>query len=235
MELSVEQAVFDRYPGLNVVAVVVRDVDNTQRSSEIAALQAQEILFAQKLFAEMPVSAHPIVQAWRAVYQTFGTASRYHSSVEALVTRVVRGKGISRINMLVDLYNIASLKYLVPIGGEDLAMVSGNMQLGFARGDEPFIALGTDENDPPAPGEVIYADDKGVLCRRFNWREADRTKLTERTKHAIFCLEGIPPASELEIKEAAEALTQWVQRWCGGTFECFLLNTQRSDIHFPFP
>lgn len=235
MKLSVEQAILDRYPGLNIVALVVRDVENTTPVPDITELQAQELRFAQALFAETSVSAHPIIKAWRAVYQTFGTASRYHSSVEALVTRAVKGKGVSRINTLVDLYNIASLKYLVPIGGEDLAMLSGDMRLCCARGDEPFVALGTEENDLPDAGEVIYADEKGVLCRRFNWREADRTKLTAQTKHAIFCLEGIPPANEIEIKEAADALAGWIRQWCGGSSECFLLNAQHTDIHFAFP
>lgn len=235
MKLSIEQAVLDRYPGLNIVAIVVHDVDNATLHPEISELQAQEIRFVQMLFGEMQISAHPIIQAWRNVYQTFGTASRYHSSVEALVTRVVKGKGLSRINTLVDLYNIASLKYLVPVGGEDLTTLKGDMRLCLARGDEPFVALGAEADDPPEAGEVVYADDEGVLCRRFNWREADRSKLTERTKHAIFCLEGIPPATEIEIKEAAGTLARWIQQWCGGSFECFLLNAQQSDIHFPFP
>lgn len=235
MQVTIEPKIFDLYPDLQVVVAVVRDLDNTHAVREVGELQEQEIRTTQALFTEMSVSSHPVIRAWRQAYQTFSTASRYHSSVEALVTRVVKGKGVSHINTLVDLYNIASLKYLVPIGGEDLACVSGNIRLGIAHGDEAFVALGSDVNETPDAGEVIYADAKGCLCRRFNWREADRTKLTAATKHAIFSLEGLPPTNEIELKEAAAALTGWVTRYCGGRVEHFLLHAQRPTITFSFP
>ena len=77
------------------------------------------------------------------------------------------------------------------IGGENLDSINGNLVLDFADGNEEFIALGDTENDSPIKGEVVYKDDKGVICRRWNWREAERTKLTSETKNAIVVIENI--------------------------------------------
>ncbi|MBI3956871.1 MAG: hypothetical protein HY340_02675 [Candidatus Kerfeldbacteria bacterium] len=235
MILMIHDEIFAAYPELQIAVVVVRDADNRQTFPKVGELLRREIDMARTVFGGMAVSDHPNIRAWRAAYQHFTAASRYHSSVEALVTRAVKGKGMSRINALVDLYNTASLKYLVPIGGEDLKTIKGNIALRRAAGDEPFTALGSTENDPPDTGEVAYFDDAGCLCRRFNWREADRTKLTAATEHAIFAIEGLPPTGEIETKEAAYGLGAWIREYCGGTLNYFLLNTSCRSIEVPFP
>ena len=70
----------------------------------------------------------------------------------------------------------------------------GDVLLTFATDDEPPVhLLGEPEARPPKPGEVIYRDDLGTLCRRWNWKEAERTKLTAATRHAFLVIEGLPP------------------------------------------
>ena len=59
--------------------------------------------------------------------------------------------------------------------------------LGVAEGGEPFLPLGGDAEDPPLPGEVIYFDDvtRNVMCRRWNWRNGDRTKIEVESKKLV--------------------------------------------------
>jgi DNA/RNA-binding domain of Phe-tRNA-synthetase-like protein len=58
----------------------------------------------------------------------------------------------------------------------------------------------------PEPGEVIWRDDTGVTCRRWNWRQVARTRLVEETTNALFLLERLEPMSIEELKEAGEEL-----------------------------
>lgn len=232
MQFTIHHSIFDRFPDLQIVALIVRGIDNSGSDPAIQDQQALEQNFTRGVFSVETLSSHPNIAVWRKAYTLFGAGSHYRSSVEALVRRTMKGETLPTINKLVDLYNIASLKYLVPIGGEDLNSIKGGVQLKRATGMEPFVPLGETDNDAPEAGEIIYADDAGCLCRRFNWREADRTKLTEHTKNALLTIEGLPPVGEIEVKEAASALQALITRFCGGTSELFLLNHTIPSITF---
>ncbi len=135
------------------------------------------------------------IQSWQDAYRAFGAKpQRTASSVEALWKRAA-GPGLPRVNWLVDVYNAISVLHVLPVGGEDLARYAGAIRLVRATGAEPFATTkdGQPFNDPPAPGEVVWADDLGVTCRRWNWRQGTRTRLTDDSVAALFLLERLGP------------------------------------------
>ncbi|QFY12535.1 cytoplasmic protein [Nonomuraea phyllanthi] len=148
--------------------------------------------------SELEVQADKI-DAWKDAYRAFGAKpQRTRPSVDALTRRMP----LPEINQVVDAYNTISVKHALPIGGEDLDRYAGPARLVRATGDEASEeALGA-----PEPGEVIWRDDTGVTCRRWNWRQVVRTRLTEETTNAIFLLERLEPMSLEELKEAGEEL-----------------------------
>ena len=130
--------------------------------------------------------------AWRLAYQAFGAKpKRTRPSVEALLRRVEAG--LPRIDRLTDIYNAISVRHLLPVGGEDLAMYSGPARLARAAGDEPFDTMrdGQPVTEHPEPGEVIWRDDDGVTCRCWNWRQCVRTRITYDTTSVMFILDGL--------------------------------------------
>ncbi|MEV0621212.1 phenylalanine--tRNA ligase beta subunit-related protein [Nonomuraea sp. NPDC050404] len=139
------------------------------------------------------------IDAWKEAYRAFGAKpQRTRPSVDALTRRMP----LPEINRVVDAYNSISVKHMLPIGGEDLDHYSGPARLVRAGGDEASEeALGQ-----PESGEVIWRDDIGVTCRRWNWRQVVRTRLTEETTNAIFLLERLEPMSLEELKQAGEEL-----------------------------
>ena len=120
--------------------------------------------------------------------------------LEAMLKRVSRGDHIGNINPLVDIYNVISLKYGLPVGGEDMDKFDGDIRLTIADGSEDFVTLGSDRSEPPYPGEVIYKDSAGAICRCFNWRESVRTMLTDDTANAFMCIETVDGASDEAFK-----------------------------------
>ena len=72
------------------------------------------------------------------------------------------------------------MKYGMPLGGEDLAAIAGDLHLGLAKGGESFFPLGAEADAPALAGELIYYDEQGAICRCLNWREAQRTMLKKR-------------------------------------------------------
>ncbi|HET6262504.1 MAG TPA: phenylalanine--tRNA ligase beta subunit-related protein, partial [Chloroflexia bacterium] len=167
---------------------------------------------------------------WREAYRTFGVKpNKYRSSVENLL-RSARAGTVRSINPLVDLYNSVSLRHQLPCGGEDLAAVVGDIRLTRAVGDELFVPLGSPEPQPPQTGEVIYRDDEGVLCRAWNWREAERTKLTPATHDAFLCIEVTPPLREESLRAACADLAELVSSKLGASCRVEILSQQRPII-----
>lgn len=212
--LRVEPPFWELFPGAVIGVVVARGLDNARGGDQAALLQAAAIEAAGRL-GEGEMAEHPAIVPWRNAYRAFGAKpAKFRSSIENLL-RSARAGTVRSINPLVDLYNTVSLRHLLPCGGEDLAAVQGQIILTRAAGGEHFVPLGMAEEQPPAPGEVIYRDDAGVICRCWNWREADRTKLTTNTTAAFLCIEGIGPISEQAVQAACDDLAGLVREHLG--------------------
>ncbi|MGH8823483.1 MAG: B3/B4 domain-containing protein [Jiangellaceae bacterium] len=154
-----------------------------------------------------PPEHNPNVAAWRDAFRAFGAKpQRTRPSVEALLRRVP--DGLPRIDRLTDVYNAVSVSHVLPIGGEDVDRYRGPLRLTRAIGDEPFETTvgGEPVVEHPEPGEVVWCDDDGVTCRRWNWRQCTRTRLTDRTTRAVFVLDALDPMSDDDLDAAGQAL-----------------------------
>jgi DNA/RNA-binding domain of Phe-tRNA-synthetase-like protein len=161
---------------------------------------------------------HPHIAAWRSAFSAFGSKpKRYPSSAEALIARVLKGQPLPRVNALVDLYNAVSVRHVVPLGGEDADRLEGALRLTVATGDEPFDPRGDGiDVEHVAAGEVVWRDDRGVTCRRWNWRQGRRTQLTEHTTRAFFVFDRLDGITVDELHRAAGELSELLlERWPG--------------------
>jgi DNA/RNA-binding domain of Phe-tRNA-synthetase-like protein len=149
----------------------------------------------------------PHVAAWREAYKAFGAKpQRTRNSLEALLRRA--SSGLPRVNRLTDLYNAVSVLHQVPLGGEDLAGYTGAARLFRAAGTESFdtVTGGDEVLEYPDPGEVVWGDDDGVTCRRWNWRQGRRTQLRDGTTKALFILDALEPMTDAALDAAADDL-----------------------------
>jgi DNA/RNA-binding domain of Phe-tRNA-synthetase-like protein len=201
----VDPAVFGLRPDYRAVLLAVdglRPGPGDDVSDQL--LQRAESSVGQRL-RDHPVEQLPHIAAWRDAYRAFGAKpQRTRNSVEALTRRAETG--LPHVNRLTDVYNAISVLHQLPIGGEDLSRYRGAPRLIRANGAEPFdtVADGTDVVEHPEVGEVVWCDDAGVTCRRWNWRQGRRTQLTDATTTALFILDVLDPMSDDEMA-AAEA------------------------------
>ncbi|MFH0739966.1 MAG: B3/4 domain-containing protein [bacterium] len=232
MEFKIKKEIFEVFPDFMAGVILLKNIDNRGEAPEITQLLRETEKEQTNKFSEMEnFSEHPQLNAWRMAYRKFGAdPHQYRCSAEALVRRVLKGDRLRHINKLVDLYNYTSLKYVLPVGGEDTDSMVGDLVLTLADGTEPFIRLGGIENEPPQKGEVIYKDDKGVACRKWNWREAERTKLTEETKNAIIVVEALAPATYRDVEVTTKDLVGLIQRYCGGQVNFYILSKEKTTI-----
>jgi len=147
----------------------------------------------------------PHVLDWAEAFRAFGAKpQRTRPSVAALLRRLPE---LPRVDRLTDAYNAISVRFGIPIGGEDLDAYAGPLRLVRATGDEPFetTASGEPVVEHPEPGEVVWRDDDGVTCRRWNWRQCTRTRLTTSTTRAVFVFDALGSLPDTELAAAAEA------------------------------
>jgi lysyl-tRNA synthetase class 2 len=232
MRFYVDDRIFSEFPGVSLGVVVIKGGNNAGDHKEISSNLKEEQTAAVQKLGNTKISEHPKILPWRAAYRKFGAKpSDYLCSIENLVKRVQKGEQIRHINNLVDIYNIVSLRYLVPVGGEDLDKTQGDIALTFAgENEQPAQLLGEPEPRAPHKGEVIYKDDKGAICRRWNWKEADRTKLTEQTTNALLVIEALPPTTREELQTATSALRDLVEKYCGGFVNSYILDENKREI-----
>ncbi len=136
------------------------------------------------------------------------TAGDGGQAVEELITAAE--KGLPRVNALTDVYNAICVLHQIPFGGEDLEHYQGPARLFRASGTESFDTASGGEMviEHPDEGEVVWGDDAGVTCRRWNWRQGRRTALSDRTRSALFILDGLDPVSNDQLHAAADALVE---------------------------
>ncbi|MEU1254608.1 B3/4 domain-containing protein [Streptomyces chartreusis] len=219
LTLTVSDEVRALVPGFTHVAVEADGLVNgpsTEASSALLDDAARRL--AVRLAGRAP-HEDPHMAAWREAYTAFGSKpSRTRNSAEALAKRALSEAGLPRINLLVDVYNAISVAHLVPVGGEDIDRIEGGMHLVRATGEEDFVTVAGGEQviEHPDAGEIVWRDEAGVTCRRWNWRQGPRTRLTEETVSGIFLLESLTPMPVADVETAAEELADLLQKFSPG-------------------
>ncbi|CAK6500297.1 hypothetical protein PANPA_00222 (plasmid) [Pantoea sp. Nvir] len=202
---AVELTVIALAPGFRAISILVEasEVQHPEVAREALDDACRAVAVEDVPYAE----AH--IAAWREAFKAFGAKpARTPSSVEALRKRVVRDGALPAIDPIVDLYNAISIKYALPIGGENAAAYVGDARLVRADGSERFDTLkgGEPVEESPEPGEVIWRDDLGVTCRRWNWRQGVRTRLDASAQQMWFILESLPEMPIDALHQASDAL-----------------------------
>ncbi|MCV9938312.1 phenylalanine--tRNA ligase beta subunit-related protein [Boseaceae bacterium BT-24-1] len=155
------------------------------------------------------------LNSWRDAYRAFGAKpQRTPCSAEALRKRAQRDHALPAVNAVVDLYNALSVRYALPIGGEDAVLYDGAPTLVQASGDELFdtISEGEAKIEKVDRGEVIWRDAQGVTCRRWNWRQGTRTRISESSTSMWFVLERLDPMPVQSLLEAGAKLIDGLRR-----------------------
>ena len=208
MQPHIHDAVFALRPDFHALSLTV-DSDGvaSPQGAEIAARVLAEGCAVATAGGPDWAASH--LEAWREAFRGFGAKpQRTACSADALRARVLRDGTLPSLGLVVDLYNGLSLKYAAPFGGEDADAYAGAPRLIRARGDEAFDTMkdGVAATEAPEPGEVVWRDDLGVTCRRWNWRQGVRTRLGPGAKRMWFIIEALGPMPPAALTAAGEEL-----------------------------
>jgi DNA/RNA-binding domain of Phe-tRNA-synthetase-like protein len=230
MKDIVSGEVLSKFPNYIRGVVIARGVNNRGENQKLVELLSEVVAKATQDQSLQEIKSHPRIASWRQAYSDFGTnPNKFYCSIESLGRRARRGDQLPYINTLVALFNYFSLKHMVPSGGDDLDSVDGDLRLTLAKGDEPFTPLNSETIEYPPAGEVIYVDNSKVMCRRWNWRQGDQTKLTPETANVAINVDCLPPVSKGEAETITGELAELVREFCGGEVKYMLLDTSQNE------
>lgn len=140
--------------------------------------------FNQRLIIEN-ISKIPAIAASRKAYKACGKdPARYRLSAEALLRRVVSGKGLYQINNVVDQLNLVSVSTGFSIGGYDANQIQGNVNFGIGHSDEPYSGIGRGELN--IEGLPVFRDDTGAFGTPTS--DSKRTEVTVNTTRFLMVL-----------------------------------------------
>ena len=226
-----EPAFLDLFPESRIGVIVCTGIDNHVKDEERFAPWLRECEKLSAVYTEnLEFTENVVVRCWRDAFYQFKTKKGARCSIEALLKRVSKGGQIGCINPLVDIYNGISLKYGLPVGGEDIDKFEGDIRLTLADGGEAFITYGSDKDEPALPGEVIYKDDAGAICRCWNWRESVRTMLTEDVTNAIMVLETSRGEFADRLDAALDELAEMIGTELGGTVRKCIADREHPEV-----
>lgn len=228
---TIEDEVFRLFPGYVRGVVLADDVRNGESPAELVSLlRAAEASVRERLKSET-IAEHPRMAAWREAYRAFGAKpAKYRPSMEAMARRVLKNQEIPTINALVDIGNVVSLRHLVPSGGHAVDVLEGDISLRPATGEESFVPFGSEQEESPLPGEIIFVEGHRVLTRRWTWRQANHTLLVPTTRMVEFNVDGLPPVPFEEVEEVCREIEALVRQYCGGRTRYEILRAESPRI-----
>lgn len=200
--------IVERFPAVVGGVLHATGVRNGPSSPDLGEAFAAEQRTVLERLGETPLSEIPSLAAWRRAFRAFGVdPTAYRSAAEALLRRLTKQGSIPSINTLVDIGNLVSIRYGLPVAMFDLGSITGGLTVRFANGDESFTDLGSGATEQPEPGEVIFIDEAGhVAARRWCWRQSAESASSTSTSDVLVTVEGHHDAARRDVEAAVADL-----------------------------
>jgi DNA/RNA-binding domain of Phe-tRNA-synthetase-like protein len=191
-----------RYPRLVGGVIHAAGLSDPPSPPNLAHAFAEEQRVVRERIGTTPLSELPTLAAWRRVFRDFGVdPTQYRSAAEALLRRLVKQGELPGISTLVDLANLVSIRYALPVAVFDLDAVEGAIRVCFATGDEPWADLGASETTHPDAGEVVFLDEGGTVhARRWCWRQSARSAAGPGTSEILVTIEGHHEGAQADVR-----------------------------------
>lgn len=235
-KIAIDNEVFAKFRDFTRAVIVAANIDNDGDDNRLRVELEQSTLAARNAPELRDFSSHPRVSSWCRAFEELNlNPNRTPPSIANLLKRVRNGNAIPFINKLVCIFNIVSLRHIVPAGGDDLAATGDALCLRIAAGTEGYTPLGKpDVREIATPGEVIYYDParNEVLCRGWCWRNSHVTRILPTTKTVAINIDGLPPLTPNQIQEIAQETAEMIRIHCGGQQTVYQLSRNNPKIDF---
>ncbi len=218
MNFTIEDAVFDLLPTVFFGVVVGRGINNGGSNGQITVMLEEAMQRTKDKFALIKPKEHPDLQPYRKAFEKLGiNPNRFPCSVEALSARIAKGGSLPAINSVVNLVNIYSLNYTLPMGAHDLDANESDILVRFCQAGDKFVPFGGGEPEVPDQGELVYASGSAIKTRKWIWRQSEVGKVTESSCNIFFPIDGFADHNRDAVVKACNSLADDLEQLLGGS------------------
>ena len=234
-ETRIDKKVFDKFPSFIRGIVVARKMNNRGHSKKLETLLNEAI--ADAAAGPIDLKTDPRTAVWNETYRELKcNPNKFPPAHLALLKRVQKpGVSIPFINKAVAIMNDNSIRGVLPVGGDDLLRAGDILELRSAQGSELFTPLNNpDKTEHPDPEEIIYvaAETREVMCRRWNWRNGFKTRITEETKAMVMNIDGLGEDSEKRTVSVRDRVARMLEHYCSAEVETAMLTPSEPSFFF---
>ena len=216
MSLKIDSKLKTRFPDLNVLTHHIKGVHVQKRDNELENFKVEVMRQVRDDYNLDSVKDHPTFRAYRDFFWSIKIdPTKIRPAAEALIRRIIAGKTLPRINTLVDAYNLASIKSRIALATFDADKLEGDLLMRFAEEGERFYGIGMEKPLILKGGEIVVSDEEKLVAI-YPYRDADNTKVTEKTKNVTIVVCGVPGIPKRDLENASQVAVEYINRFCGG-------------------
>ncbi len=216
---SIDSQVKEKYPSVSVGVAIIRGITVKHQDPRIEQAK-QEFLSSLGGLTTSALGEFLEINSYRRLYKEMGVD--WHSrrpTTEALLRRVALGKGLYTINTCVDAYNLVVMKNRISLGAFDLDQIKLPATLRYAKKGESILLLGDSGPTEYTDKELAYFDQMGGYNIDFNYRDAQRTMVTEKTENIFINVDGVYDITPAQVEKTLRESIDIIIKYCGGTVE----------------
>ena len=207
MKFIVSKDFFEKVPNAYFGVVIVKNFDNKKESKKIKDMLSKEMEEALAKLKDVKVKEEAYILPYREAFKAIDiNPNKFMCSIEALLTRISKGKDMPSINPIVDLGNALSVKYKLPIGIHDIDNFDGDIEIRKGRPTDNFVPFGGGEVEHPDENEYSYVSGNEIKTRKWTWRQGERSKITEESTNLFIPIDGFDTNKEEVIKLQKEMI-----------------------------
>ena len=233
MKFIIENKVFEVLDNLCVAVSIAKGIDNTQKIDGISSMLKESISNAEKDFENVKVKESDYIKPYREAFQKLNiNPNKFMCSIEALLTRISKKKGMPEINSIVDLVNAVSIKYKLPMGAHDLDSMNEDFYIRYSTDNDNFLPFGETEIEKVDSSELVYVTSNDVRTRRWIWRQSEHGKIIESSKNIIFPIDAFTGINDDKAVIAREELSSLLSKYFNCEIITGMIDKKNNYIEF---
>ena len=216
MSLNIDSELKNRFPELNALTLDIKGVKIKKKVPELENFKLEVINQIRKDYTLDSVKDQPTFRTYRTFFWSIGIdPTKTRPAAEALTRRILAGKTLPCINTLVDAYNLISIKTRIALATFDADKLDGKLFMRFSKEGEQILGIGMDKPLILKGGEIVVSDQQKLIAV-YPYRDADNTKVTEKTGNVSIVVCGVPGITKEDLENASNLTLEYITRFCGG-------------------
>lgn len=233
MKFIIENKVFETLNNLCVAVIIARGINNTKKIDDISIMLKENIANVEKEFENIKVKESSYIKCYRDAFQKLNiNPNKFMCSIEALLTRISKKKGMPEINSVVDLVNAVSIKYKLPMGAHDLDSMNEDFYIRYSTDNDIFLPFGETDTENMESNELVYASSNDIRTRRWIWRQSEHGKIIESSKNIIFPIDAFVGINDDKAINAREELSNLLSKFFNCEIITGMIDAKNNYIEF---